>query len=171
MKLTTASLLVLSTLLTASANAGLLDTLTGTGDTKAATTQAQTSDLVGSVMTQLGLNQTQAEGGLGSILSLAQSTLGGDDFSPIATAIPGIDGLLSAAPQIDQTSGMSGLLSKAGGLGSSLQGSAMVYGAFEQLGISQELALPMIEIIKGYLDANATGGTADLLMQGLNTLL
>ncbi|EDQ02358.1 hypothetical protein KT99_02557 [Shewanella benthica KT99] len=57
-------------------------------------------------------NLFAAEGGLGSLLSLAKSTLGGDDFGSIANAIPGIDSLLSAAPALDNGSGMSGLLAK-----------------------------------------------------------
>ncbi|MCE9680121.1 DUF2780 domain-containing protein [Shewanella sp. AS1] len=128
-------------------------------------------DLVGSVMSQLGLSQSQAEGGLGSLFGLAKSNLGDDSFGPIADAVPNMDSLLSAAPSADSGSGMSGLLSKAGSLGSSLQGGAQVYDAFEKLGISKELAQPMVGIVKDYLDSTAGEGTADLLMQGVGTLM
>ncbi|MCG9712587.1 DUF2780 domain-containing protein [Shewanella insulae] len=172
MKLSTISAVILGTLLlTSPASAGWFDDLTKKEEAPQVATQTQNNDLVGTVMSQLGLNQTQAEGGLGSLLSLAKTTLGGDSFGPIAEAIPGIDGLLSAAPQLDNDSGMSGLLSKAGDLGSSLQGGAQVYDSFEKLGISKELAKPMVDIVKGYLDANAGAGTTDLLMQGLGALL
>ncbi|ACA84548.1 DUF2780 domain-containing protein [Shewanella woodyi] len=164
-------LLISSTLLTAPATAGWFDDLFGKEEAKPAVTQTQDTDLVSNVMSQLDLNQSQAEGGLGSLLSLAQSTLGGDDFGPIANAIPGIEGLLSAAPEVDKDSGMSGLLSKAGDLGASLQGGAEVYDAFEKLGISKELAAPMVNIVKGYLDTNAGEGTSDLLMKGLSAIL
>ncbi|MGS0825634.1 DUF2780 domain-containing protein [Shewanella sp. 0m-8] len=172
MKLTTASLLAITALLSTPASAGILDQLGQATETaKAPSEQAESSDLVGSVMSQLGLSQTQAKGGLGSLLSLAKSSLGSNDFSSIADSIPGIDGLLSAAPELNSDSGMSGLLSKAGGLGESLQGGAMVYDAFEKLGISKELAAPMVDIVKGYLDTNGSAGTADLLMKGLNSIL
>ncbi|MGS0681495.1 DUF2780 domain-containing protein [Shewanella sp. 125m-7] len=172
MKLTTASLLTISALLSAPASAGILDQLGQVTETATTQTgQEQSSDLVGTVMSQLGLSQTQAEGGLGSLLSLAKSSLGSSDFSSIADSIPGVDGLLGAAPKLDSDSGVSGLLSKAGGLGESLQGGAMVYDAFEKLGISKELAAPMVDIVKGYLDTNGSSGTSDLLMKGLNAIL
>ncbi|GIU29815.1 DUF2780 domain-containing protein [Shewanella schlegeliana] len=172
MKLMTATLLTMTALLSMPTNAGILDQLSQAAEpTKEQSQQTQSSDLVGTVMSQLGLSQTQAEGGLGSLLSLAQSSLGSSEFSSIADSIPGIDGLLDAVPKLDNDSGMSGLLSKAGGLGESLQGGAMVYDAFEQLGISKELAAPMIDIVKGYLDTNGSAGTSELLMQGLNSIL
>lgn len=171
----TLSLFLSTCILATPVSAGWLDKLTGTqASTEKATTTAtvtQSNELVGSLMSQLGLNQTQAEGGLGSLLGLAQSSLGSTDYSTLAASIPNADSLLAAAPKLDSTSGVSGLLSKAGDLGSSLQGGAKVLDAFEKLGISQELALPMINIAKSYLDTNGTEGTSDLLMKGLNALL
>lgn len=93
------------------------------------------------------------------------------DFSSISTAIPNVDELLSATPEIDNKSGLSGILSQTGDLGASLQGGAQVYDAFAKLGISKELAAPMINIVKGYLDTNAGDGTSDLLMKGLSAIL
>ncbi|GIU40117.1 hypothetical protein TUM4438_00520 [Shewanella sairae] len=172
MKLTIAALLTFTSLLSTPASAGILDQLgQAKKTTEQQTEQAQSNDLVGSVMSQLGLSQNQAEGGLGSLLSLAQSSLGSNDFSSIADSIPGVDGLLGAVPELDSDSGMSGLLSKAGGLGESLQGGAMVYDAFEKLGISKDLAAPMIDIVTSYLDTNGSAGTSDLLMKGLGAIL
>ncbi len=169
MKLLTATFLAMFSLVSTQATAHGLDSLTEV--TNAVSKPSESSDLVGSVMSQLGLSQGQAEGGLGSLLSLAQSSLGSSDFSAISDSIPGIDGLLGAVPELDNDSGMSGLLSKAGGFGESLQGGAMVYDAFEKLGISKDLAAPMVDIVKGYLDANGTSGTSDLLMKGLGAIL
>ncbi|WOT05449.1 DUF2780 domain-containing protein [Shewanella youngdeokensis] len=174
MKFLTISLAALLSLLSTQVNAYEIDLLGEANKLISPTTsstQSQSNDLVGTVMSQLDLNQGQAEGGLGSLLSLAQSSLGSSDFSSIADSIPGIDSLLSAAPAADSGSGLSGLLSKAGSLGSSLQGGAMVYDAFEKLGISKSLAAPMIDIVKSYLDTNGTAGTSDLLIQGLGALL
>lgn len=174
MKLSTLfGLLMSCTLITAPATAGWFDNLFGKEEVKpvATETQTQDADLVSNVMSQLGLNQSQAEGGLGSLLTLAKSSLGGEDFGPIAKAIPGINQLLSAAPALDNESGMAGLLSKAGDLGASLQGGAQVYDAFEKLGISKSLAAPMVNIVKSYLDTHAGQGTSDLLMKGLSAVL
>ncbi|QFU20646.1 DUF2780 domain-containing protein [Shewanella eurypsychrophilus] len=164
-------LFLVSATLSIPVTAGWFDDLTSKEEVKPQAAQTQNNDLVSSVMTQLGLNQSQAEGGLGSLLSLAQSSLNSNEFGSIASAIPGVDALLSAAPELDNESGMSGLLAKAGDFGSSLQGGAQVYDAFEKLGISKELAAPMIDIVKGYLDANAGDGTTDMLMKGLGAIL
>ncbi|KVX01974.1 DUF2780 domain-containing protein [Shewanella frigidimarina] len=134
-------------------------------------TTEQSSALVGDVMSQLGLSQTQAEGGLGSLLSLAQTNLGENDFSQLSDSIPNADGLLAAVPALSSDSGMSGLLSQAGNLGSALQGSAMVYDAFEKLGISKEYITPMVDIAKNYLQQSGGDGTVDLLMKGLGSVL
>lgn len=164
-------------LLTVPTHAGLLDNLksqvqqTATNTATAPVTDNQSTSLVSSVMSQLNLNQTQAEGGLGSLLNLAKSNLGTSQFSQLADTIPNVDGLLSAVPATDSKSGMSGLLSKAGNLGSSLQGSAMVYDAFSKLGISKDLVAPMAEILKNYLQTSGGEGTASLLTQGLGALL
>ncbi|MCL1112141.1 DUF2780 domain-containing protein [Shewanella basaltis] len=165
------------------ASAGWLDKATEAAkkavETPAATTTTaaetatavQSTELVGSVMSQLGLSQTQAEGGLGSLLSLAQTNLGDNDFSQLTSSIPNTDSLLAAVPSLSSNSGVSGLLSKAGDLGSSLQGSAMVYDAFEKLGISKEYIVPMVDIAKNYLEQSGNEGTVDLLTKGLGSLL
>lgn len=138
---------------------------------QAASNQAQSGDLLGNLMA-LGLDQNQAEGGMGALLKMAQGSLSGSEFSSLSNAIPGADKMLSAVPALDSGSGMSGLLSGAGGsLGNSLQGSALVYDAFEKLGISRELAAPMVDVAKNYLQANASEDTVGLLMKGLGSLL
>lgn len=169
----TLSVLMTTCLLGAPASASWLDNLAGTQtktEKPATSTVTESNTLVGNVMSQLGLSQTQAEGGLGSLLGLAQSSLGSNDYTKLAASIPNADSLLAAAPKLDGNSGVSGLLSKAGNIGSSLQGSAMVLDAFEKLGISKDLAMPMINIAKSYLETNGAEGSSDLLMKGLNAL-
>lgn len=181
MKLASAlPVLVTVLIFSAPTSAGWLDNVTEITK-KPATEQAkaiaqpaaseQSSALVSSVMSQLGLSQTQAEGGLGSLLNLAQTNLGNNDFSQLSSSIPNADGLMAAVPALSSDNGMSGLLSKAGNLGSSLQGSAMVYDAFEKLGISKDYIVPMVDIAKNYLQQSGGEGTVDLLMKGLGSIL
>jgi len=158
----------------APASAGWLDKVTDTikkPTTEQAKTTEESSALVGDVMSQLGLTQPQAEGGLGSLLSLAQTNLGENDFSQLSSSIPNATGLLAAVPALSSANGMSGLLSKTGDLGSALQGSAMVYDAFEQLGISKEYMAPMVDIVKNYLQQSGGDGTVALLTKGLGSIL
>lgn len=181
MKLASAlPVLVTVLIFSAPTSAGWLDNVTEITK-KPATEQAkaiaqpaaseQSSALVSSVMSQLGLSQTQAEGGLGSLLNLAQTNLGNNDFSQLSNSIPNADGLMAAVPALSSDNGMSGLLSKAGNLGSSLKGSAMVYDAFEKLGISKDYIVPMVDIAKNYLQQSGGEGTVDLLMKGLGSIL
>ncbi|MGZ9899822.1 DUF2780 domain-containing protein [Shewanella gaetbuli] len=172
------SSILLSALATIPAQAGWLDNITGTKEATAPAAEATTSvagladnALVGNVMSQLGLSEAQAAGGLGSLLSLAQSNLGSSDFSSLSDSIPGTDALLAAVPSLAGDSGMSGLLSKAGDMGSSFQGAAMVYDSFEALGISKEYVEPMVGIAKQYLQQQSGDGTVDLLMKGLGSLM
>ena len=132
---------------------------------------SQSADLVTNVVSQLGLTETQAQGGLGTLLSLAKSQLGGNDFSTLSKSIPNTDSLLAAVPGMDNKKGMTGLLSKAGNLGSSLQGSAMVYDSFEKLGISKEYIMPMVNLAQSYLEQTSGADTANLLQKGLSSLL
>ncbi len=88
----------------------LFDKLTSNPQTQADTatntqTATQNSELVGTVMSQLGLTQTQAEGGLGSLLGLAKTSLGQESFSPIADSIPGIDACWPQRPSWMATQG------------------------------------------------------------------
>lgn len=137
----------------------------------AANAELANTDLVGSLMSQLKLNQTQAQGGLGSLLTLAKGNLGEQEFASLSQQIPNTDTLLAAAPSLTQSSGMSGLLSKVGGdLGSSLQGGAMVYDSFEKLGIPKDMLVPMVDIAKSYLDAQGGEGATQLLVKGLGAL-
>ncbi|WP_144211526.1 DUF2780 domain-containing protein [Shewanella donghaensis] len=176
MKMTPAvSLLLAAFAVTTPAQAGWLDSIFGSEEKKVekveTATEAQSADLVGNVMSQLGLTKDQAQGGLGSLLSLAQSNLGDSDFSQISDSIPGTDALLAAVPALSSDSGMSGLLSQAGDLGKSLEGASMVYDTFEALGIKKEYVGPMIDIAKSYLDTNGTEGTVDMLMKGLSSIM
>ncbi|MBR9728734.1 DUF2780 domain-containing protein [Shewanella intestini] len=174
MKFTPVMLTLIALLFSNQVSASWLDSILGSSEENPVTTEAATAHsnpLVGNVMSQLGLDQNQAQGGLGTLLSVAKDNLSGSDFSQLSNSIPGADSLLSAVPALAGDSGMTGLLSKAGDLGASMQGSAMVYDAFEKLGISKQLVGPMINIAKSYLDENGSQDTAGLLMQGVSALL
>ncbi|MGE0625582.1 MAG: DUF2780 domain-containing protein [Pseudomonadales bacterium] len=49
---------------------------------------------------QVSADESQIEGGLGSLMSLAGSQLSGDDFAKITSAIPGVDKYLDAAKSL-----------------------------------------------------------------------
>ena len=69
----------------------------------------------------LGMSKDQMEGGLGSILSLAQEKLARGDFDKVAAAIPGASNYLEQAKKLGAVTGplkdVSGLTSALGRLG------------------------------------------------------
>jgi|GEM_PF-2639575 len=63
-------------------------------------TKAAAGELVGLLTSQLGVTKPQAEGGAGSIFSLAKSKMSPSDFGQIASVVPDMDTLLKAAPAV-----------------------------------------------------------------------
>ena len=66
---------------------------------------SSTDPIVGGLKSVLGVTDAQAEGGLGSILTLAQEKLAKGDFDKIAQAIPGSQKYLDAAKKLGAVTG------------------------------------------------------------------
>lgn len=64
-------------------------------------TTGSTSGLTDTLTKQLGVTQTQAEGGVGSLLALSKEKLGSAQFQQISKAIPGADKYLKAAQNLN----------------------------------------------------------------------
>jgi hypothetical protein len=65
--------------------------------------------MVSSVTGSLGVTNTQANGGLGAIFSYAKDNISSDQYQQLATALPGIGGLLASAPDISSITSDGGL--------------------------------------------------------------
>lgn len=119
------------------------------------------NELVGLLVSQLGVQQDQAAGGAGLLLKLAQSKLGGD-FSKIAAIIPDAQKLISSTPK-DPVGG--GLMGLAGSLASSLGGAkagqlAALAGGFGQLKLSPDMIGKFVPVLLSF--AKSKGG-ADVM--------
>src|SRR6267378_760137 len=83
-------------------------------------TSLASNPLVTSLTSALGLNATQAIGGAGALLGLAQHNLAGADWSKVAAAVPGASSLISQAKslggisQFTNLAGLSGAFTKMG---------------------------------------------------------
>jgi hypothetical protein len=91
----------------------------------------------------LGLSKDQLQGGLGSVLKLAQEKLQKGDFDKLAAAIPGASGYLDKAKSLGAVSGP---LKDLGGLNAALG----------KLGISQDTASKFLSELPGLV--SKTGG-------------
>jgi len=83
--------------------------------------------LVGALKSALGVTDAQAEGGLGSILKLAQEKLAKGDFDKIAQVIPGSQKYLDTAKKLGAVTGP-------------VTNSAGLNSAYSRLGIPPEKA-------------------------------
>ena len=55
-------------------------------------------DLINQLMSNLGVSEDQVKGGAGMLFKLAQDKLSGDEFAQLADKVPGVNDLVSAAP-------------------------------------------------------------------------
>lgn len=125
-----------------------------------------TVDLLSMATESLGIDQSQAKGGLGSLLSLAKGNLSQDEFGSLSTAIPGISELLAAAPSVENA-GKGNLLSMAGDVGEKLLQTQVVQQQFSALGLSTDMIVPLIQVLKTFLQQSENANLVDTLMKGL----
>lgn len=125
-------------------------------------------DLVKLLMQQLGVDQKQAQGGLGLIFDLVKDKLGSAEFQQLSQAIPGIDELIQNAPQAGKGGG--GLLGAVGSLVSSLTGGkgglgdlAELVGGFSKLGLDPKMISQFVSVVMKFVEEQGGAGVKDLL--------
>jgi hypothetical protein len=112
-------------------------------------------ELVGDLAKEIGATPQQAEGAAGALFGVAQSRLSPGDWTKVSQAVPGIDGLLKAAPAMG-AGGAAGMLGKAGGL-------ANATAAFQKLGLKPEMVAKAIPIVTQYASKTGGAGVGSLL--------
>ena len=135
--------------------------------------------LLPTLTSQLGVTETQAEGGMGSLLQVAQGALSSDDFSQLSQGIPGMDSLLAAAPALGSKSAggnaLTGMLSNAGGIAAGLGTMGKLTEQFEALGLSPEMIMQFANIAISYFsstpETEGASNTGNLLQTGLSAIL
>lgn len=168
------------------ANAGFFDSIFGDKEATPATTteavkmqamtkadSAQTeasNSLISTLTQQLGVTDSQAEGGLGSLMQLAQGSLSSGDFSQLSAGVPNMDSLLAAVPDLGGM-GISDMLSNAGGIASSLSGLSLITEQFEALGLSSDMISQFYNVAMSYFSKEGGTGTSDLLQKGLSSIM
>jgi hypothetical protein len=187
--------------LTSHAQAGLLDTVSGwlgtadeavnTAD-KAVDTAAQVStqaeqattgdltqtaiELIPAVMQTLGVNNQQAEGGLGAIFSAAKTTLGDQDFTTLSDLVPNMNDLLAAAPDLaaQATGGDEGLvgslLNSASQYSDTVKTANTLLQQFQSLGLDAGMITQFLQVINQYLEARGGQPAVDLMAEGMTAV-
>ena len=109
----------------------------------------QSADVTKLLSSQLGVTDTQASGGVGSILKLAQEKLSAGEFDQVAKAIPGADKYLAQAKQL---LGGGNIGDKAG-----------LQGAFSKLGMSPDMVDKFAPILTQFVGKSGGGQAGNLL--------
>ena len=121
-------------------------------------------ELVGNLTKKLSITPEQAAGGSGAIFGLAKTKLAPEDFAKVAQAVPGMDGLLKAAPKPQENDAL-------GSLGSMLPGKAgamaSLAGSFKALGLSPAQAAKFIPIMTQFVDLKGGAEVGKLLSGAL----
>ena len=131
--------------------------------------QAQSSDLVGMLTSQLGVSEQQAAGGAGSLFDFAKGQMGSADFDVVSSALPEVGGLMGAAPEGSSgvlESGSSLLGESSGGLGD-LTG---VAGSFSDLGMSPDMVNEFVPVILEYTQSAGSEQAVQLLKGAFTAL-
>jgi hypothetical protein len=144
---------------------------------------AATSGFIDALVQQLGVSESQATGGAGSIFNYAKSKLSPQDFGQIAKVIPNMNDLLKAAPATNGMGGMAGsassmmngpagskvgsmLGSQAGGAGTA-GGLASLAGSFSKLGLSPDMVQQFVPPILSYVEKYGGTTVKNLLASAL----
>jgi hypothetical protein len=114
-------------------------------------------ELVGSLAKELGATPQQAEGAAGALFGAARQNMPAADWSKVSAAVPGMDGLLKAAPAMGAAGG-GAAAAAAGALGGGGGSLASAASAFSKLGLKPEMVARAVPILTQYV--SKSGGSA-----------
>lgn len=123
-------------------------------------------ELVGQLTKGLGITQDQAVGGSGALFGLAKSRLKPEEFAKVSDAVPGMDGLLAAAPK-SSLGGDSPLGALGSVLPSKVAGLATMAGSFKSLGLTPDMIGKFVPIMTNFVGAKGGAATSSLLAGAL----
>ena len=129
--------------------------------------------LFGSCLSGLGVTQPQAEGGAGAIFQLAKSKMQGAAFAELSNSVPGMQGLLAAAPVAKPVGGgglggmVGSLESLAGNSGGTVGNLVGLASSFQQLGLSPSMVQKFVPLVLQYVQGNGGSAIAGVLQSAL----
>ena len=135
------------------------------GKTAAAGVPASQASLTNILVSQLGVTQQQALGGVGAIFQAAKANMAHQAFTSLSQSIPGMSQMLAAAPQVSQP--LSGATSMLGSMGSTVNTMASLASSFQQLNLSPSMVNQFIPVVVDYVRNTSGQMTANLLQSAL----
>ena len=116
-------------------------------------------ELVGALSKEIGSTPEQAAGAAGALFGLAKSRLKPEEFSQIASAVPGMDSLLRAAPATGAPVGTTGMPSAAG----AATGLASATSAFTKLGLQPDMVKKAVPVLTQFVTKSGGAEVGSLL--------
>ena len=147
----------------ASGAASVLQEPQEAGKKAAAAAASASPELVGALSKQLESTPEQAAGAAGALFGIAKSRLKADEFAQIATAVPGMDALLKAAPSAGAIGTTGGLPAAAG----AATGLASAATAFSKLGLSPDLVSKAVPVLTQFVTKSGGAQVGSLLSGAL----
>lgn len=124
-------------------------------------------ELVSMLTQSLGVNESQAKGGAGLLFGMAKEKLGGD-FGQVEAAVPGMDNLLAAAPEVGGKAGALGGMAQALGGGAGQLGSlAGLAAEFSKLGLDSGMVGKFIPVLLSFVQSKGGDSVKNLLAGAL----
>lgn len=130
-------------------------------------TKTANPELVGSLAKELGATPQQAEGAAGALFGAARQNMPAADWSKVSAAVPGMEGLLKAAPAMGAAGGGGAAAAAAGALGASGGSLGSAAAAFSKLGLKPEMVAKAVPILTQYVSKTGGSGVGALLSGAL----
>ena len=125
-------------------------------------------ELVEQLVKNLGVSEDAAKGGSGLLFKMAKEKLGSGDFGKVSNALPGIDDLISSAPESGgMLGGIGKLASGLGGGAGQLGDLAGLAGGFSKLGLDSGMIGKFIPIILSFAQSKGGDVVMNLLQKAL----
>lgn len=116
---------------------------------------AQAGSLSELLMQRTGATAAQAQGGAGALFQMAKTKMSADSFTQLEQSVPGMQGMLGAAPALSQPGGLAGQLSSLAGASGGAAGNLIsLASAFQQQGMSPAMVQQFIPVVIDYVKAH-----------------
>ena len=127
-------------------------------------------ELIQQLVSNLGVTEDQAKGGAGMLFNLAKEKLEAGDFQQIADKIPGVNDLMSAAPESGGgvMGALGGIASAMGGKAEGLGNLANLAGGFSKLGLDSNMVGQFIPVVLSFVQNQGGDGLKGLLEKVIN---
>ncbi len=124
----------------------------------------QPGSLAELLMQRTGATEAQAQGGAGALFQIAKTKMSADSFTQLEQSVPGMQGMLGAAPALSQPGGLAGQLSSIAGASGGTAGNLIsVVSAFQQQGMSPTMVQQFIPVVIDYVKAHGNEALVNTL--------